>query len=65
MALNNVGFHMGADMITIDFSGILTEAQLLEVEREVNQRIWQNSEVKCWYPSPEALAELPTAARRN
>ncbi len=62
---DNVGFHMGADMITIDFSGILTEAQLLEVEREVNQRIWQNSEVKCWYPSPEALAELPYRSKKE
>ena len=55
---DNVGFHMGADMITIDFSGELTEEQLLEVEREVNGRIWLDSEVKCWYPDPEELKAL-------
>ena len=62
---DNVGFHMGADMITIDFSGILTEQQLLEVELEVNQRIWQNSEVKCWYPTPEELKDIPYRSKKE
>ena len=62
---DNVGFHMGADMITIDFSGILTEEQLLEVEREVNRRIWLDSEVKCWYPSPEELKDIPYRSKKE
>jgi alanyl-tRNA synthetase len=61
---DNVGFHMGADMVTIDFSGILTEAQLQEVEQEVNRRIWENSTVKCWYPDPETLAALPYRSKK-
>lgn len=61
----NVGFHMGGDMITIDFSGILTEQQLLEVEQEVNQRIWLDSEVKCWYPDPETLKSLPYRSKKE
>lgn len=60
----NVGFHMGADMITIDLSGILTQQQLLEVEQEVNQRIWQNSPVKCWYPTPEELPTIPYRSKK-
>ncbi len=62
---DNVGFHMGADMITIDFSGILTEQQLLEVEQEVNARIWQDSHVKCWYPSPEELQSIPYRSKKE
>ena len=62
---DNVGFHMGADMITIDFSGELTEKQLLEVEREVNGRIWLDSEVKCWYPDPEELKALPYRSKKE
>ena len=62
---DNVGFHMGADMITIDFSGVLTEQQLLEVEQEVNRRIWQNSKVKCSYPSPEELKEIPYRSKKE
>lgn len=62
---DNVGFHMGEDMITIDFSGVLTEAQLMEVEQEVNRRIWLDSAVKCWYPSPEELKDLPYRSKKE
>lgn len=62
---DNVGFHMGSDRITIDFSGPLTEQQLLEVEDEVNRRIWENSPVKCWYPSPEELQSIPYRSKKE
>ena len=42
---DNVGFHMSSDVITVDLSGVLTEAQLAEIEAETNQKIWENSEV--------------------
>ena len=61
----NVGFHMGADMITIDFSGELTEQQLSQVEREVNERIWLDSDVKCWYPEPEELKARPYRSKKE
>lgn len=62
---DNVGFHMGADMVTIDFSGILTEEQLGQVEQEVNRRIWENSAVKCWYPEPEELAAIDYRSKKE
>ena len=62
---DNVGFHMGADVITIDFSGVLTEAQLREVEAEVNRRIWLDSPVRCWVPEPEALRDLPYRSKKE
>lgn len=33
---------MGADMVTIDFSGMLTEEDLKAVEREANEVVWEN-----------------------
>jgi alanyl-tRNA synthetase len=60
----NVGFHMGADRITIDFSGVLTEAELWEVEQAVNQRIWLDSPVRCWYPEPEELQSLDYRSKK-
>ena len=33
---SNVGFHMGAEFVTIDFDGFLTPEQLAEIEREAN-----------------------------
>ena len=62
---DNVGFHMGADMVTIDFSGELTEQQLRDVEQEVNEKIWLDSLVKCWYPSPEELGEIPYRSKKE
>ena len=38
----NVGFHMGADMVTIDFSGLLTMEDVREIEREANEAVWEN-----------------------
>ena len=38
----NVGFHMGADMVTIDFSGMLTMDDVCEIEREANEAVWAN-----------------------
>ena len=62
---DNVGFHMGADMVTIDFSGILTEQQLLEVEEEVNRRIWKNDEIRCWYPDAQSLKDIPYRSKKE
>ena len=36
---NNVGFHMGSDVVTIDFDGDLSWEQLLEIEREANRAV--------------------------
>ena len=38
----NVGFHMGADMVTIDFSGLLTMEDVREIEREANEAVWED-----------------------
>lgn len=62
---DNVGFHMGAEMVTIDFSGILTEQQLAEVEEIVNRKIWENREIKCWYPSSEELKDIPYRSKKE
>ena len=55
---HNVGFHMGADVITIDFDGLIPAEDLKELENTVNAAIWQDLAVKCWYPSPEELPQV-------
>ena len=47
---HNVGFHMGADVVTIDFDGIVPQEDLQEIENTVNAGIWADFPVKCWYP---------------
>ena len=62
---NNVGFHMGSDVITIDFSGVLTWEQLEEIEEKVNRKIWENSPVRIFYPSEEELKTLPYRSKKE
>ncbi len=52
---HNVGFHMGSDIITIDFDGVIPAEDLASLEAEANGAVWQNLGVKCWYPSEEEL----------
>lgn len=62
---DNVGFHMGGDVITIDFNGVLDQEQMAELEQKVNEKIWENSAVEITYPSPEELAELPYRSKKE
>ena len=55
---HNVGFHMGADVITIDFDGVIPAEDLPSIEAEANSAVWQNLAVKCWYPSQEELPNV-------
>ena len=55
---DNVGFHMGAECMTIDFSGELSWEQLTEVETLANQTVRDDIPVKSGFPSPEALSSL-------
>ncbi|MBR2591960.1 MAG: alanyl-tRNA editing protein, partial [Oscillospiraceae bacterium] len=51
----NVGFHMGSEDITIDFSGPLTREDLEKIETLANQAVWENREVRILFPSSEEL----------
>ena len=55
---DNVGFHMGADAITIDFNGPLTKEQLQDIEYRANQAVAWNLEVQVHYPTKEELANI-------
>ena len=62
---DNVGFHMSSDVITVDFSGVLTETQLAEIEAETNQKIWENTPVEIFYPSKEELEKLSYRSKKE
>ncbi len=62
---DNVGFHIGEDIVTVDFSGPLTWAELREVERSANWVVWQNVPVTVEWPSPEELAKLSYRSKKE
>ena len=59
---DNSGFHVGADVVTVDFDGPIPPEALPQIEAEANRAVWQNLKLRCWYPSPE---ELPTVGYRT
>jgi len=56
--LENVGFHLGSEDITLDFNGSLSREQLDSIEEEANRAVWLNLPVLAEYPSPEVLESL-------
>ena len=55
---NNVGFHLGSEIVTLDFNGILTEDDICKVENLVNEAIWKNLEIRILYPTDEELKNI-------
>ena len=62
---DNVGFHLGADTVTIDYNADISWEQALEAERKANEVIWADQEVEISYPSPEELAELDYRSKKE
>lgn len=55
---DNVGFHLGTDGVTVDFSGVLTASELEFVEYIANRVVGMNVPVTVSYPSPEECAAM-------
>ncbi len=61
----NVGFHMGEDFITIDYSGELTPGQVYEVEREANLAVAANVPVYTLFPDKQTLAAMDYRSKKE
>lgn len=55
---DNVGFHLGEDAITMDYSGELTWTQLMHIEQLANEAVYRNVPIRAEYPAPEQLAHM-------
>ena len=42
---DNVGFHLGSDLVTIDFNAEIPWEELLEIEAQANRYLWENHPV--------------------
>ena len=62
---HNVGFHMGADVVTIDFDGPIPAEALPEIENAVNTAIWENLPIRCYYPTEEELPTIPYRRKKD
>lgn len=62
---DNVGFHLGQELVTMDFNGAVTEEQLRMVEREANGAVAQNLPVIVECPSKEELDALDYRSKKE
>jgi len=62
---HNVGFHLGADVMTVDFDGPIPAEDLPEIEQTVNTAIWENLPVRCYYPTEEELPTIPYRRKKD
>ena len=62
---HNVGFHMGSELMTVDFDGPIPAEDLQKIEDTVNTAIWQNLPVKCYYPTAEELPTVPYRRKKD
>ena len=61
---NNVGFHIGADTVTIDFDVLIPTEDLPGLEEAANKAIWENTPVVCQYPTAEELKTIPYRSKK-
>ena len=61
---DNTGFHMGADVVTIDYNADIPWEGVLDIERRANQYIWENHPIVIRYPDPAELAALPYRSKK-
>ena len=61
---HNVGFHMGADVTTIDFDAVIPADMLPKVEMEANEAVYADIPFHIWIPGPEELPHVSYRTKR-
>ena len=62
---DNVGFHVGHDLVTIDFNAELTMEDLRRVEAIANRYIWEDHPISITFPTPGELAALDYRSKKE
>ncbi len=60
---NNVGFHLGADYVTMDLDCYISEDDIKKIELLANEAVIKNMPVTARYPSEDELMELDYRAK--
>lgn len=52
---DNVGFHLGDDMVTFDINGTFSDEDIIWIEDEANAVVFSNLECRTYFPTNEEL----------
>ena len=55
---DNVGFHLGREIVTMDFNGSFTEEELKDIETRANEAVFSNLKIQTGFPDREALCSM-------
>ena len=61
---DNVGFHLGAETVVIDFNRNVSWDALLEIEAAANACIWENRPFQVTWPGPAELEAIPYRSKK-
>ena len=61
---DNVGFHIGHELVTIDFNAELSTEDVLFVENLANQYIWEDLAIQIQWPSPAQLEAMEYRSKK-
>jgi alanyl-tRNA synthetase len=64
-ACENVGFHLGEDIVTLDFDKSLTREDILRIEALSNEAVFKNVGIKAYYPDSEALKAIEYRSKKE
>ncbi len=62
---DNVGFHLGEFLTTMDFNGPVTWDELMEIEKEANTAVIMDLPIQISYPSEDELAGLDYRSKKE
>jgi len=62
---DNVGFHLGEDMVTIDFNVRISMEEALEIEEQANTYIWEDHPFEVLWPTTEELKTLEYRSKKE
>ncbi|MGN0070782.1 MAG: alanyl-tRNA editing protein [Atopobiaceae bacterium] len=62
---DNIGFHMGEKCIEVDFDGVLSAEDALEVERRANAAVREDVPVEVLLPTPDELAAMEYRSKKD
>ena len=62
---DNVGFHMGSDVTTIDFNCDIALEDVLEIEAAANRYIAEDHAIQILYPTAEELPAIPYRSKKE
>ncbi|MBQ6116693.1 MAG: alanyl-tRNA editing protein [Oscillospiraceae bacterium] len=62
---DNVGFHLGADTVIIDYNADIPWESVLEIEARANRYIWEDHPFRVLWPTAEELKDLPYRSKKE